>query len=92
LAAIVLFFILNKPCFVSGRGETLENFPLDLKDYSFLLVHPGIHISTREAFSKIKPAVPLKPIREILQNRLKNGKIISSMILKRPLLMNILFE
>jgi 4-diphosphocytidyl-2-C-methyl-D-erythritol kinase len=61
------FFILNKPCFVGGRGELLENFPLDLTGYSFVLIHPGIHISTSEAFSKIETAIPSKPIREIIQ-------------------------
>ncbi|MBS1600467.1 MAG: 4-(cytidine 5'-diphospho)-2-C-methyl-D-erythritol kinase [Bacteroidetes bacterium] len=61
------FFILNKPSFVCGRGELIEEFPLDLSGYSFAFVHPAIHINTAWAFSKIKPAVPLKSIREILK-------------------------
>jgi len=65
------FFILNKPAFVSGRGEYIEHFPLDLSLHTFVLVHPGIHISTSWAFSKIKPGKPGQPLREILQQPIK---------------------
>ncbi|MGC4036428.1 MAG: 4-(cytidine 5'-diphospho)-2-C-methyl-D-erythritol kinase [Chitinophagaceae bacterium] len=45
------FFIYNKPCFASGRGEKLETIGLDLSAYKILIVNPGIHISTANAFS-----------------------------------------
>jgi len=61
------FFILNKPCLGGGRGEQLEALDLDLSRYSFLLVHPGIHISTARAFSQIQPALPKRSLREIIQ-------------------------
>ena len=47
------FFIINTPCYAMGRGEILEPFQLDLSGYSILLVNPGIHINTAEAFSAI---------------------------------------
>lgn len=47
------FFIQNQPCFATGRGELLQPIDLDLSAYHFLLVNPGIHVSTAEAFSKI---------------------------------------
>lgn len=47
------FFILNKPCFATGRGELLEQIEIDLGDYKILIVHPGIHISTAWAFSHL---------------------------------------
>jgi len=49
------FFMLNKPCLGEGRGEQLQPLNLDLSGYSFLLVHPGIHVSTAWAFSQIIP-------------------------------------
>jgi 4-diphosphocytidyl-2-C-methyl-D-erythritol kinase len=49
------FFLVNRPCLGQGRGERLEPLPLDLSAYSFLLIHPGIHISTAEAFSHCRP-------------------------------------
>ena len=53
------FFMLNKPCFATGRGEMLEPLMLDLSVYSFLLIHPEIKINTAWAFSQIKPSPPL---------------------------------
>ncbi len=50
------FFILNKPCIATGRGELLEEINIDLKDYYFILVDTGIHVSTAWAFSQINLA------------------------------------
>ncbi|MEJ0106037.1 MAG: 4-(cytidine 5'-diphospho)-2-C-methyl-D-erythritol kinase [Bacteroidota bacterium] len=61
------FFIYNKPCFATGRGEIIEPVNADLSAYKFLLVHPGIHINTGIAFSKLTPAVPSISIKEIIQ-------------------------
>lgn len=47
------FFILNKACYATGRGEVLEPIALDLSAYAIVLLNPGIHISTSLAFSNI---------------------------------------
>jgi 4-diphosphocytidyl-2-C-methyl-D-erythritol kinase len=47
------FFILNKPCYATGRGEILEPVELDLIAYQFVLVNPGIHVNTGWAFSQV---------------------------------------
>lgn len=44
------FFILNRPSRVTGRGEHIEPFDLDLSGYDFLIVNPGIHVPTGWAF------------------------------------------
>lgn len=49
------FFIINKPCVASSRGEMLESIALDLSRYQIILVNPGIHVETRWAFSEIIP-------------------------------------
>lgn len=59
------FFIRNKPCMASGRGEVLVGIDLNLEDFSFVVVHPGIHINTGKAFGKIKPGVPAVPLKDI---------------------------
>lgn len=59
------FFIRNKACFATGRGEILEPIELDLSGYSFLLVHPGIHVNTGWAFSQLTPGQPAVPLKEI---------------------------
>lgn len=49
------FFIDAKPNFISGRGEKLQPIDLNLSGFKILIVNPGIHVSTQEAFSGIKP-------------------------------------
>ena len=68
------FFILNKPCFATSRGEILEQTELDLSDYKFLLVQPLVHISTAWAFSTIKTLKPVKSIKQIIQQSILTWK------------------
>jgi len=50
------FFIKNSPCYATGRGEVMEEIPLDLSAYKFAVVNPGIHVNTGWAFSQITPS------------------------------------
>jgi len=68
------FFIINKPCFATGRGEILEPTAIDLSSYKFIIVNPGIHISTANAFSGITPALPIKSVKEIIQQPIETWK------------------
>lgn len=47
------FFIENIPVSATGRGEIMKPISLDLSQRSILIVSPGIHISTSDAFSNI---------------------------------------
>ena len=49
------FFIQNKPCFVHGRGELLEPIDVPLKGQHVAIIHPGIHVSTAEAYRGVSP-------------------------------------
>ncbi|HLK30040.1 MAG TPA: 4-(cytidine 5'-diphospho)-2-C-methyl-D-erythritol kinase [Puia sp.] len=68
------FFIINKPCFASGRGEILEPVKISLSSYSFFFVHPDIHIDTAWAFSQLKPSVPEKSLTEIIKQPITTWK------------------
>jgi len=68
------FFISNKPCFAMGRGEKIQEITLDLSHYTFLIVNPGIHISTANAFSGVIPKKPQKSILEIIQQPIDQWK------------------
>ena len=68
------FFVINTPCFATGRGEILEQIALDLSKYKILIVHPGVHISTGWAFSTIKPVTPKKSIEEIIKQPIETWK------------------
>lgn len=68
------FFILNQPCYGTGRGEILTPIELDLSGHRFVLVHPGIHVSTKWAFEQLTPAKAPRPITDILQEPLAQWK------------------
>ena len=68
------FFIINKPCFATSKGEVLEPVRIDLNTYKFILITPGIHIHTAKAFSQITPALPDKSIKEIIQQPVATWK------------------
>ncbi|MBN1118311.1 MAG: 4-(cytidine 5'-diphospho)-2-C-methyl-D-erythritol kinase [Bacteroidales bacterium] len=60
------FFIRNKPTLATGRGEILESLSLNLDAFKIVLVNPGIHVSTAEAYSGLTPCIPGKRISDIL--------------------------
>ena len=68
------FFIINKPCFATSRGEVLEEINLDLSAFNFVMVNPNIHINTGWAFYNITPALPKKSIKEIIQQPINTWK------------------
>jgi len=68
------FFIINKPCFATGRGERLEEIPLDLSAYKIVLINPNIHVNTGWAFSQIRPALPKRNLKEIVSQPIATWK------------------
>jgi len=52
------FFIENTPSMAAGRGELLIPVSFSLKGSQIVVVNPGIHVGTREAFAGITPVVP----------------------------------
>lgn len=62
------FFIYNRPMIGEGRGEVLTEYPLSLEGYDLQVITPaGISVSTKEAYSGIRPHLPEVPLREALQ-------------------------
>ncbi len=53
------FFLLNKPCLATGRGELLEALTLDLQNHFFVVIDPQIPVSTAWAFSQITSSSPV---------------------------------
>lgn len=68
------FFIVNRPGFATGRGEFIEPVDLDLRAYTFVLINPGIHISTAFAFSQIHPKPPVIPLTDIVCKPIQEWK------------------
>lgn len=59
------FFIRNAPGLARGRGELITPLQLDLGQWSFLLVHPCIHINTGWAFGQLTPGAPVLPLEKV---------------------------
>lgn len=72
------FFIINKLCYATGRGEILEPVALDLSAYQFCIVNPGIHVNTGWAFAQVsghsKWPDTYKDLRTIIQQPITTWK------------------
>ena len=68
------FFIINKPCFATGRGEVIHPINLNLSAYKLVIINPGIHIDTKWAFAKIKPSQPEVSIKNIIAQPVETWK------------------
>lgn len=55
LGADCPFFYHSRPAFATGIGDQLMPIDFDLAGWNFLLVKPNIHVSTREAYSMVRP-------------------------------------
>ena len=61
------FFIYNRPMIGEGRGEILTEYPLDLEGLNLQVLTPeGVSVSTKDAYSGIRPHLPEVPLREAL--------------------------
>jgi len=68
------FFIRNNPVFATGTGNIFTPVNLSLKGYYIILVKPDIHVSTKEAYSMIKPQQPELSLMEIIKNPVETWK------------------
>lgn len=60
------FFIGDGPMIGKGRGDILTPIDLDLRNTYAVLLKPGLHISTAEAFARITPAPSRAPAGAIV--------------------------
>ncbi len=67
LGADCAFFIKNKPVFAMGIGDEMELIDLHLSKYKIALVMPPVHVSTGEAYRGVRPSVPERSLRELIQ-------------------------
>ncbi|KOY85143.1 4-diphosphocytidyl-2C-methyl-D-erythritol kinase [bacterium 336/3] len=65
------FFIESKPLYCYEKGDKFKDIKLDLKGKYLVLVYPNIHISTKEAYSGVKP----QPLSFDLKNFLETNPL-----------------
>lgn len=68
------FFMQKIPSIAEGRGEILTPIDPGITGMHIVLLHPGIHISTPDAYAEIQPDDQRLPIREIVKQPVENWK------------------
>lgn len=66
LGADCPFFVYNKPMVASGVGERMSQIELNLSGYTAVILQPDERISTKVAFSGVKPRMPDISIEHII--------------------------
>lgn len=79
LGSDVSFFIKSKPAIGKSRGELLEQISLDIEE-PILVVNPGIHVSTKEAFMNIVPRENNFDFKSIIANEKLNYKMMRDFV------------
>ena len=74
LGADCPFFIKNQPVLAVGTGDDFTDISVDLSGYHIVLVKPQVHVSTADAYSTIKPAVPKNSLKELIHLPLNEWK------------------
>ena len=68
------FFVRNKPVLAIEKGDRFEKTSVSLSGSWIVLIYPGIHISTQEAYSLVKPVLPSESLNNLLEGDRKNWK------------------
>jgi 4-diphosphocytidyl-2-C-methyl-D-erythritol kinase len=68
------FFIQNQPVFAEETGNVFTPVNISLKGYYLVLVKPDIHVSTQEAYARVKPQPRKESILDIIHYPLVRWK------------------
>jgi 4-diphosphocytidyl-2-C-methyl-D-erythritol kinase len=69
------FFIQNEQIIAVEKGDVfIEKNCIDLSGYWIYLIHPSIHVSTKDAYLGVSPLTNRKPISEILKQDIATWK------------------
>lgn len=61
------FFIKNKSLLASGRGNIFSDIQIAQGDLEIIIINPGIHVSTSEAYAGVVPKQPEIPLAELIK-------------------------
>lgn len=67
LGADCAFFVRNLPVFATGIGNIFSPLELSLAGWHLVLMKPDIFVSTKEAYSGIRPHRPAVPVTDIVR-------------------------
>ncbi|MEI8116656.1 MAG: 4-(cytidine 5'-diphospho)-2-C-methyl-D-erythritol kinase [Flavobacteriia bacterium] len=70
------FFVEGLPQIAQGRGEILSPVELDLNNVFLVLLNPGIHVGTKEAYDGVSVSEDVIAVEEIIQKPLGQWRAI----------------
>ena len=84
LGADCPFFIKNTPVYATGIGNEFHPIALDLSGWYIVVVKPDVFVSTKEAYSMVRPekpevtldkkiTLPMKEWKEMVSNDFEKG-------------------
>jgi 4-diphosphocytidyl-2-C-methyl-D-erythritol kinase len=73
------FFIKNRPVLAYGRGDYFRELTMQVFDFEIIVIHPGIHVSTAEAYNGAQPGLPGERLEDLIRLPPEkwNGKIVN---------------
>lgn len=74
LGADCAFFVKNKAVFATGIGNEFHPIDFSLKGKKIVLVKPDIFVSTKDAYSLVKPQKPVTSLPELLSRPIECWK------------------
>lgn len=74
MGADCAFFCREGAQYCEGIGYEMKPYPLSLKDKFIVVVKPPFGVSTKEAYSNVKPTMPKVPLYELLKKPIEEWK------------------
>lgn len=74
MGADCAFFCRQGAQYCEGIGSEMTPFELSLKDKFIVVVKPPFGVSTKEAYSNVKPVMPEIPLNELLKKPVEEWK------------------
>ncbi len=73
------FFVYNAPQYCTGRGEIMSPVNVDLSGLWLVVVKPNESVSTAEAYSGVKPQMPVDDLCELLRGPIEEwqGRVVN---------------
>jgi 4-diphosphocytidyl-2-C-methyl-D-erythritol kinase len=68
------FFIDGKPVLATSRGEEMKPVRLCLDGYYLVLLNPGVHAGTREAYENCRPGIPETSLEKLVRQPIEDWK------------------
>jgi len=68
------FFIGNAPAIARGKGEILQPVEIKMKGKHYLIIKPSFSINTRDAYSGVQPAQPMRNLAGLIKLPMEEWK------------------